>query len=149
MAKVLVLHGPNLNLLGVREPDIYGRTSLEDINSKLKGIAGEAGVELDCYQSNCEGELVTAIQQAMGKYNVIIINPAAYTHTSVALRDALAAVNIPTIEVHLSDPRGRESFRHISLLAGIVKGHIAGFGASSYTLALLGALELIKEQGEK
>lgn len=149
MAKVLVLHGPNLNLLGVREPGIYGRTSLEDINAKLKGMAVNAGIELECFQSNCEGELVTAIQGAMGKCSVIIINPAAYTHTSVAIRDALAAVNIPSIEVHLSDPRGREPFRQVSLLAGIVKGHIAGFGASSYNLALTAAFDLLKEQGEK
>ncbi len=149
MAKVLVLHGPNLNLLGIREPDIYGRTSLEDINAELKGMALNAGVEVECFQSNHEGELVTAIQRAMGQCQVIIINPAAYTHTSVALRDALAAVNIPTIEVHLSDPRSRESFRHISFLAGIVKGHIAGFGAASYKLALIAALDIIKKQGGK
>lgn len=149
MIRILVLNGPNLNLLGIREPDIYGQTSLETIDSKLKAEATVEGAELETFQSNSEGELVTAIQKARDKFDVIIINPAAYTHTSVALRDALAAVNIPAIEVHLSDPRGREPFRQVSLLAGVVRGHIAGFGALSYSLAFRAAIELVKSSSGK
>lgn len=134
---VLVLHGPNLNLLGTREPSIYGRETLEDIDRRLSEAAVEAGVSVACFQSNHEGELVDRIQQA-GREGVgfIVINPAAYTHTSVALRDALAGVGIPFIEVHISNVHSRESFRHHSYLSGIAVGTICGLGSRGYDLAL-------------
>ncbi|AMA10086.1 type II 3-dehydroquinate dehydratase [Picosynechococcus sp. PCC 73109] len=133
---ILVLHGPNLNLLGLREPEIYGATTLEDINARLEKEAKILGVSLHCFQSNHEGALVDQIQAALGKFSGILINPAAYTHTSVALRDALAAVNLPTIEVHLSNIHQRETFRHHSYIAPIAVGQICGFGAESYYLGL-------------
>jgi 3-dehydroquinate dehydratase-2 len=134
---ILVLHGPNLNLLGVREPEIYGRESLDDINRRLVDAARSAGAELACFQSNHEGALVDRIQQA-GREGVafIVINPAAYTHTSVAIRDALAGVKIPFIEVHLSNVHGRESFRHRSFVSDIAVGTICGLGSRGYDLAL-------------
>lgn len=134
---VLVLHGPNLNLLGVREPDIYGRETLESINSRLVEAAQGAGVAVECFQSNHEGELVDRIQQA-GREGVgfILINPAAYTHTSVAIRDALAGVAIPFIEVHLSNVHARETFRHRSFVSDIAVGTICGLGSRGYDLAL-------------
>ncbi len=141
--KILVLHGPNLNLLGKREPEIYGKTTLEDINEGLRSRAEKSGVAIECIQANCEGKLVTLIQEAQGKYDYIILNAAAYTHTSVAIRDAIAAVNVPTIEVHLSNIHKREEFRHKSLIAPVVVGQIAGFGADSYMLALSFALTKI------
>lgn len=144
MKKILVLHGPNLNLLGNRETDIYGSASLEDINVSLKKLAVELNLELDVFQSNHEGELVSAIQQGIGKADVLIINPAAYTHTSVAIRDAIAGAKIPTIEVHLSNIYKREEFRHHSMVAPVAHGQIAGFGPSSYLLALRAAAELLK-----
>ena len=134
--KILVLHGPNLNLLGTREPKTYGSTTLAEIDEQLRHRAIRMGATVDCRQSNIEGELVTWIQQAFGKHDFIILNAAAYTHTSVALRDAIAAVNIPTIEVHLSNIYAREEFRHHSLIAPVCRGVIAGFGANSYILAL-------------
>lgn len=137
MKKILVLHGPNLNLLGSREPSIYGSTSLNQINTDLVKAAQNAGIELTCFQSNSEGDLIQAIHQASAaKINYIIINPAAYTHTSVALRDALSAVAIPFIEVHLSNIYSRESFRHHSYFSDIAKGVISGLGAQGYLLAL-------------
>lgn len=134
---ILVLHGPNLNLLGTREPQIYGRESLEDINRRLVDEARSAGAELQCFQSNHEGALVDRIQQA-GRDGVdfIVINPAAYTHTSVAIRDALAGVGIPFIEVHLSNVHARESFRHRSFVSDIAVGTICGLGSRGYDLAL-------------
>jgi len=140
--KVLVLHGPNLNLLGTREPEVYGRTTLGDIDAMLAKEAEGLGVELKTFQSNVEGELVTAIQEAAGWADALIINPAAYTHTSVALRDAIAAVGIPAIEVHLSNVYGREPFRHHSYVAPVAVGQIAGFGVESYRLALIAATGL-------
>ncbi len=140
--KILVLHGPNLNMLGVREPEVYGDTTLDDINAMLAEEAGQRNVELKTLQSNTEGELVTAIQEAGDWADAIIINPAAYTHTSVALRDAISGVAIPTIEVHLSNIYAREEFRHHSHVAPVVTGQISGFGAESYRLALLAALNL-------
>ena len=134
---VLVLHGPNLNLLGIREPDIYGRETLEDINLRLVDAAEGAGVEVQCFQSNHEGALVDRIQQA-GREGIgfIVINPAAYTHTSVAIRDALAGVKIPFIEVHLSNVHAREPFRHRSFVSDIAVGTICGLGSRGYDLAL-------------
>jgi len=144
--KVLVLHGPNLNLLGTREPEVYGRTTLGGIDAMLAEEARALGIELKTFQSNVEGELVTAIQEAAGWADVLIINPAAYTHTSVALRDAIVAVGIPAIEVHLSNVYAREPFRHHSYVAPVAAGQIAGFGAESYRLALIAATRL-KELG--
>ncbi len=139
---ILFLNGPNLNLLGQRQPEIYGRTTLADIEAKLRELAVEAGVTMDFRQSNHEGELVTWIQQAQGKFDVIVLNAAAYTHTSIALRDAISAVAVPTIEVHLSNIHAREEFRHRSLIAPVCKGQIAGFGENSYCLAFQAALQL-------
>jgi 3-dehydroquinate dehydratase-2 len=139
---ILVLHGPNLNLLGTREPKTYGATTLAQIDDQIRQRAMRMGEAVECRQSNIEGELVTWIQQALGKYDCIILNAAAYTHTSVALRDAIAAVNIPTIEVHLSNVHAREEFRHHSLIAPVCRGVIAGFGVNSYILALEAAVNL-------
>ena len=134
---ILVLHGPNLNLLGIREPEHYGKDTLDSINQTLADIAQEAGVALSTYQSNTEGELVTKIQSiATTKVDFVIINPAAFTHTSVAMRDALSAVKVPFIEVHLSNVYAREAFRHHSYFTDIAVGVISGLGAHGYTLAL-------------
>jgi 3-dehydroquinate dehydratase-2 len=134
--KILVLHGPNLNMLGTRETGIYGAVTLDAINGMLHRLADELGTTIDSFQSNSEGELVDAIQQALGVFDGILINPAAYTHTSVAIRDALAAVSLPTVEVHLSNIHTRESFRHASYTAPVAIGQIVGFGADSYLLGL-------------
>lgn len=138
--KILVLNGPNLNLLGKRQPDIYGRLTLEQINRKIRALAKELGVDVDIRQSNHEGELVTWIQQAPGQFGAIVINPAAYTHSSVAMRDAITSVGLPTIEVHLSNIHRREPFRHHSYIAEAAVGQIAGFGADSYLLGLRAAV---------
>jgi 3-dehydroquinate dehydratase-2 len=134
--KILFLNGPNLNLLGSREPEVYGRTTLADIEAKVRERAAKLGAEIDFRQSNLEGELVSWIQQAKGKADVIVLNAAAYTHTSVALRDAISAVGVPTIEIHLSNVHAREEFRHKSLIAPVCKGQICGFGENSYILAV-------------
>lgn len=136
--KILIIHGPNLNLLGSREKDIYGSKTLKEINGKLKVLAKEIGVNIVIFQSNHEGEIVDAIQKAKG-YSAIVINPAAYTHTSVAIRDAIAATNIPAVEVHLSNIYRREEFRHKSLIAPVAAGQISGFGHESYLLGLRAA----------
>ena len=136
--QLLAIHGPNLNLLGSREPGLYGSTSLEQINDDLRRRAGMLGVEIDCFQSNHEGALVDRIQQARGSVDGILINAGAYTHTSIAIRDALLAVAIPYVELHLSNVHARESFRHHSHLADRAVGVICGFGAGSYGLALEG-----------
>ena len=149
MLRVLVLHGPNLNLLGQREESIYGTTTLEMINAALMKLGGELGVELDIRQSNSEGELVTWIQGARQTCHGIIINPAAYTHTSVAIRDALAAVDLPTIEVHLSNIYRREEFRWHSYVSGVALGQISGFGSSGYLLALRGLCDHFSSSGSK
>ncbi len=140
--KVLFLNGPNLNLLGTRQPEIYGRTTLADIEARVRTRAAALGAEIDFRQSNHEGELVDWIQAARGTADVIVLNAAAYTHTSVALRDALAAVDVPAIEIHLSNIHAREPFRHHSHLAAVCRGVIAGFGAESYLLALQAAVNL-------
>ena len=145
MKKILVIHGPNLNLLGKRETDIYGEVTLEEINKKLIELAGELGVLVDVYQSNSEGELVTEIQNSMGNYDALVINPGAYTHTSIALRDAVAGVGISTVEVHLSNIYQREDFRKKSMLADVVIGQITGFGIDSYMLGLRAAANIIRE----
>jgi len=138
--KILVLNGPNLNLLGKRQPEIYGRMTLDQINQKIRGLARELGVDVEIRQSNHEGELVTWIQQAPAQFGAIVINPAAYTHSSVAMRDAITAVGIPTIEIHLSNIHKREPFRHHSYVAEAAVGQITGFGADSYLLGLRAAV---------
>jgi 3-dehydroquinate dehydratase II len=135
-ARVLVLHGPNLNLIGTREPDIYGRETLADIERRLRQLADELGVTLETFQSNSEGELVDRVQTARETADAILINPAAYTHTSIALRDALLSVNLPTVEVHLSNVYQREEFRRHSLIAPVAVGQVLGFGGDSYLLGL-------------
>jgi 3-dehydroquinate dehydratase-2 len=140
--KILCLNGPNLNLLGQREPAVYGRTSLAEIEAKAREKAAKLGVKIDFRQSNVEGELVTWIQEAKDKFDVIVLNAAAYTHTSIALRDAIAAVGIPAIEVHLSNVHAREKFRHKSMIAPVCVGQIAGFGVNSYVLAIDAAVNI-------
>jgi 3-dehydroquinate dehydratase II len=138
MLRIRVLHGPNLNLLGNREQSIYGTLSLEAIDSAITKLAEELAVKVDLRQSNSEGELVTLIQEARAGYDGIVINPAAYTHTSVAIRDAIAAVGLPTVEVHLSNIYQREEFRHRSYISGVAIGQISGLGPTGYLLALRG-----------
>lgn len=140
--KVLFLNGPNLNLLGTRQPEIYGRHTLADIERLVRAEAAELQVEIDFRQSNHEGELVTWIQEARGRSDAIVLNAAAYTHTSVALRDAIAAVGIPTIEIHLSNIHAREEFRHRSLIAPVCRGQITGLGVQSYILGLRAVVTL-------
>ncbi len=144
MNKVLVIHGPNLNLLGQREKDVYGETTLEEINNALKEMAEDNAIELEFVQSNHEGDLVDKIGQAKAQeFQAILINPAAYTHTSVAIRDAIAAVDIPAVEVHLSNIHAREEFRQKSLIAPVAMGQICGFGIDSYLLGLEAIIGLI------
>ena len=146
MARILVMHGPNLNLLGTREPQVYGQTSLAEINQDLLHRAALAGHELETFQSNHEGALVDCIQQCGTQAALLIINPGAYTHTSIALRDAILAVGIPVIEVHLSNIHRREPFRRQSYLADIALGQVVGFGPYSYVLALQAACHWLEEQ---
>jgi 3-dehydroquinate dehydratase-2 len=146
--KILVLNGPNLNLLGTREPDIYGTLSLDDIVARLKKRARELGAQLDAFQSNDEGALVSRIGESIGKYEGIIMNPAAYTHTSVALRDALQACKVPCVEVHLSNIHAREDFRRTSMTAAACIGQISGFGSTSYILALEALVEYLNRDGK-
>lgn len=146
---LLVLHGPNLNLLGRREPGIYGTVTLEDINRLLSQEASQLGVTISPFQSNHEGALVDAIHAAIGVYQGLLINPGAYTHTSVAIRDAIAAVNLPTVEVHLSNIHRREEFRHHSYIAPVAIGQISGFGANSYRLGLQALVHYLRQEMAK
>ncbi len=140
MKKILVIHGPNLNLLGKREPNIYGKITIDQINKKLQALAKKKKIKLDIFQSNHEGEIVDKIQKAKKSYSSLLINPAAYTHTSVAIRDAISATDIPTVEVHLSNIYSREDFRHTSLIASVARGQISGFGIDSYLYGLDAAI---------
>jgi 3-dehydroquinate dehydratase II len=144
--RFLVLHGPNLNLLGKREPAVYGTLTLDEINASIHGLAAEIGCDIDFLQSNAEGELIDAIQAAPEKFDGIVINPAAYTHTSIAIRDALASIGLPYVEVHLSNVYRREEFRHKSLTAPLAAGQICGFGVDSYLLGLRAIFTITKKQ---
>lgn len=146
MLRVQVIHGPNLNMLGLREPQIYGRQTLATIEAFLEAEATALGVSLNCFQSNSEGALVDCIQATFGQKDGILINPGAYTHTSVALRDAIAAVGLPTVEVHLSNIHQREAFRHHSYIAAVAVGQICGFGADSYRLGLHALVKYLKDR---
>ena len=143
--KILLIHGPNLNLLGKRQPEVYGSLDLETINARLKSIAEENGVELRCFQSNCEGAMVDAIHEAGEWANGIVINPGAYSHYSYAIRDALASVRLPVIEVHLSNIYAREEFRRHSVISPVATGCIAGLGWRSYECALRALIDMLKE----
>lgn len=141
--KVLVIHGPNLNILGKREPDVYGSTTLSDIDLGLKALGKKLGIDVETCQFNSEGEIVDKIQQSRASHNGLILNPAAYTHTSVAIRDALLMLSVPIVEVHISNTQKREPFRHKSLVADVVTGSIVGLGPNGYNLALRAVADLL------
>ena len=149
MKKILVIHGPNLDLLGQREPGVYGKATLKQINGELSKIAKAEKIALETFQSNHEGEIVEKIGKAKGKFDCIVINPAAYTHTSVAIRDAISAVSMPVVEVHLSNIYAREEFRHTSLISPVAVGQVSGFGLDSYRLGLKAAIEIAKKKKDK
>lgn len=149
MPKIMVIHGPNLNLLGEREVSVYGKVTIDEINNILRKKASERGVDIEIIQSNHEGEIVEIIGKSKKTADVLLINPAAYTHTSVAIRDAISATGIPTIEVHLSNIYSREEFRHTSLIAPVAVGQISGFGKESYVLGLEAAISLINNGPQK
>lgn len=146
MLHILVLHGPNLNLLGTREPTVYGEATLAEINDMLMGLGKELGVSVEARQSNIEGELVTWIQRAPSQFQGLVFNPAAYTHTSIALRDAVAGVGLPMVEVHLSNIHRREGFRRRSYLASVSLGQISGFGPQSYSLGLRALVHALQDK---
>jgi 3-dehydroquinate dehydratase-2 len=141
--KVLIIHGPNLNMLGKREPEIYGHQTLDKINAALESKAGKLGVQIETFQSNHEGDIVEKIQQAHSAFHGILINPAAYSHSSIAIRDAISLLDIPVVEIHLSNIYRRESFRHTSMMSAVVKAQISGFGPQGYLLALEGLVEML------
>ncbi|MCR4941212.1 MAG: type II 3-dehydroquinate dehydratase [Campylobacter sp.] len=143
--KIMVIQGPNINMLGIREPAIYGTMRMEDIHKQMQLVAEQADVDIEFYQSNLEGELVDKIQECLGEVDGIIINPAAFTHTSIAIRDALAAVALPCIEVHISNYHRREEFRQKSLIAAVTSGQIVGFGPIGYHLAMVGMIETFNQ----
>ena len=143
--KIMVIQGPNINMLGKRERKIYGVMTMENIHEQMKAVADQAGVVIEFFQSNFEGEIVDKIQECLGEFDGIIINPAAYTHTSIAIRDAIASVGLPALEVHISNIYQREEFRHKSLIAPVCSGHIAGFGPIGYHLAMIGMLQIFEQ----
>lgn len=143
--KIVVLHGPNLNLLGIREKEIYGTIRLKEVDQKIKSFAKNEGFEVAIRQSNSEGEMVNFIQRAFQKFDGLLINPAAYTHTSIALRDAILGIKIPTVEVHLSNIYAREGFRHLSYVAGVAVGQVTGFGVNSYLLGLRALIDHLRK----
>jgi len=143
--KICVIQGPNLNMLGVRETDIYGPMKLEDIHAQMKAVADQNGYDIEFFQSNLEGEIVDKIQECLGDVDGIIINPAAYTHTSIATRDALKAVKLPAVEVHISNISSREEFRQKSLISDVCTGTIAGFGPFSYHLGMISMIQILNE----
>lgn len=146
MTRVLVIHGPNLDRLGEREPEIYGRQTLADLNARIAREAQRLGVEVECLQTNHEGAIVDALAQAAGRFDAVILNPAAFSHYSLAIRDALAATPVPCVEVHLTNVFAREGFRHRMVTAGACAGVICGFGVDSYVLALHAAVELVRRR---
>ncbi len=143
--KIVVIQGPNLNMLGVREQQIYGSMKLEQIHAQMKDFASQSGLEIEFFQSNLEGEIVDKIQECYGDADGIIINPAAYTHTSIAIRDAISAVNLPTIEVHISNIHRREEFRKQNMVAAVCSSSIVGFGPFGYHLAMVGMVQIMNE----
>jgi 3-dehydroquinate dehydratase-2 len=145
--RVLVLNGPNLNLLGTREPDVYGATTLDDIEQGLADLAKDLGVAIECRQSNQEGQLIDWLHEARGSFDGVVINPGGLTHTSVSLRDGIAATGLPTVEVHISNTQARESFRHQSLTAAVCIGSVIGFGKHSYALGLRALIEYLNAAG--
>lgn len=149
MMKILVMHGPNLNLLGRREQNVYGTETLTDIESAITALAKELKVQVEFFQSNHEGEIVSRLQEAEGHCDAIVINPAAFTHTSIAIRDALAAIAVPAVEVHLSNIYAREEFRKESYISPVVGGVVSGFGKESYLLGLQGAIAVVKQNAKR
>ena len=149
MLRILILHGPNLQALGTREPEVYGRVTLDEVNASLAALAGELGCEIETLQSAHEGVLIDALYQARGRCHGVVFNPGGLTHTSVALRDAIAGAGLPTVEVHLSNPHAREAFRHTSLVAGVAAATVSGFGADSYLLALRGLVARLEAHGPR
>jgi 3-dehydroquinate dehydratase-2 len=145
--RVLVLNGPNLNLLGTREPDVYGATTLDDIEQALKDLGKDLGATIDCRQSNQEGELIDWLHDARGSFDGVVINPGGLTHTSVSLRDGISATGLPVVEVHISNTAARESFRHHSVTAAVCIGSVTGFGKNSYTLGLRALIDYLNAAG--
>ena len=143
--RVLVVHGPNLNLLGSREPHVYGTTTLAEIDADLRAVAARAGAEVECFQSNSEGDIVTRIQEARGRFDALVINPAAYTHTSLAIRDAILASELPCYEVHLTNTRAREPMRRRNVIGDVCVARLEGFGARGYRMALEATLDAVRD----